>query len=159
VRQAIEAGVRCIEHGQLLDEPTVELLVEKQIWWSLQTFLDDRPSPFAEGSANRLKQLEMTGGTDKAYRLARKHKAKLAWGTDVLFDPAVAALRGRELAKCVRWFTPAEVLKLGVIQEGALADLLLVDGDPLAEIELVETPAKTFLVIVKDGKIYKNMAA
>jgi imidazolonepropionase-like amidohydrolase len=125
VRQAIEAGVRCIEHGQLLDEPTVELLVEKQIWWSLQPFLDDRTSPYAEGSPNRLKQLEMTGGTDKAYRLARKHKAKLAWGTDILFDPAVAALRGRELAKCVRWFTPAEVLKMATADN---AELLALSG-------------------------------
>jgi imidazolonepropionase-like amidohydrolase len=49
--------------------------------------------------------------------------------------------------------------KLGVIQEGALADLILVDGDPLADIALVENPDKTFLAIVKDGKIYKNVAA
>ena len=41
-------------------------------------------------------------------------------------------------------------------QEGALADLLLVDGDPLADIELVEDPARNFVVIMKDGKIYKN---
>jgi imidazolonepropionase-like amidohydrolase len=46
--------------------------------------------------------------------------------------------------------------KLGTIQEGALADLLLVDGDPLANIKLIEDPAKNFLVIMKDGKIYKN---
>jgi len=47
--------------------------------------------------------------------------------------------------------------KLGVVQEGALADLLLVDGNPLESIKLVENPAKTFLVIMKDGKIYKNI--
>ena len=41
VRQAIEAGVRCIDHGQLLDEPTVALIAEKGIWWSLQPFLED----------------------------------------------------------------------------------------------------------------------
>jgi imidazolonepropionase-like amidohydrolase len=46
--------------------------------------------------------------------------------------------------------------KLGTIQEGALADLLLVDVDPLANIKLIEDPAKNFLVIMKDGKIYKN---
>jgi imidazolonepropionase-like amidohydrolase len=47
--------------------------------------------------------------------------------------------------------------KLGVIEEGALADLLLVEGDPLANIRLVEDPAKNVLVIMKDGKIYKNL--
>jgi imidazolonepropionase-like amidohydrolase len=82
------------------------------------------------------------------------------------------------LAKMVRWYTPAEVLtmatennaellamsgprnpypgKLGVVEEGALADLLLVDGDPVANIKLVEDPGKNFLVIMKDGKIYKD---
>ena len=47
--------------------------------------------------------------------------------------------------------------KLGVIEEGALADLLLVDGDPLANYQLVADPANSFVVIMKDGKIYKNL--
>jgi imidazolonepropionase-like amidohydrolase len=46
--------------------------------------------------------------------------------------------------------------KLGVVQEGALADLLLVDGDPLARLELVADPGKNFVVIMKDGRVYKN---
>ena len=46
--------------------------------------------------------------------------------------------------------------KLGVVEEGALADLLLVDGDPIANIALIEDPARNFVVIMKDGKIYKN---
>ena len=46
--------------------------------------------------------------------------------------------------------------KLGVVEEGALADLLLVDGDPLADLDLVADPAKNFVVIMKDGKVYKN---
>jgi imidazolonepropionase-like amidohydrolase len=46
--------------------------------------------------------------------------------------------------------------KLGVVQEGALADLLLVDGDPIANIKLVEDPDRNFVMIMKDGRIYKN---
>jgi imidazolonepropionase-like amidohydrolase len=46
--------------------------------------------------------------------------------------------------------------KLGVVEEGALADLLLVDGDPIANIRLLDDPAKNLVVIMKDGKIYKN---
>ena len=46
--------------------------------------------------------------------------------------------------------------KLGVVEEGALADLLLVDGDPLQNLELLTNPAKAFVVIMKDGKVYKN---
>jgi len=178
VRQAIEAGVKCIDHGQLLDEATAQLMADKGVWWSLQPFTDDQPSAFAEGSPNRTKQLEMFGGTDTAYALAKKFKIKTAWGTDTLFNAENAAKQGAQLAKMVRWYTPAEVLrmatssnaqllalsglrspypgKLGVVEEGALADLLLVDGDPIANLKLIEDPAKNFVLIMKDGKIYKN---
>ena len=52
LRQAIAAGVKCIDHGQLLDDATAKLMAEKGIWWSLQPFTDDQPSAFPEGSAN-----------------------------------------------------------------------------------------------------------
>ena len=68
VRQALEAEVRCIGHGQLLDEPTAKLMAEKGVWWSRQPFVDDGLSPFPEGSPNRLKPLEMFGGTDTLER-------------------------------------------------------------------------------------------
>jgi imidazolonepropionase-like amidohydrolase len=178
VRQAIEAGVKCIDHGQLLDDATAKLMAEKGIWWSLQPFTDDRPSPFPEGSPNRATQLEMFGGTDAAYALAKKHGIKTAWGTDTLFDAKVAATQGSALTKMARWYTAAEVLRmatsvnaellalsglrspyagaLGVVKEGALADLLLVDGDPLSNLELIADPARNLLVIMKDGKVIKN---
>jgi imidazolonepropionase-like amidohydrolase len=47
--------------------------------------------------------------------------------------------------------------KLGAVEEGALADLLLVNGDPIANIKLIEDPEKNFIVIMKDGKIFKNI--
>jgi imidazolonepropionase-like amidohydrolase len=178
VRQAIEAGVLCIDHGQLLDDATAKLMAEKGVWWSLQPFVDDGRSSFAEGSPNRIKQLEMFSGTDTAYKLARKYKIKTAFGTDILFDAEAAATQGAQLATLLRWYTPAEVLKmatadnaqllalsgrrspydgrLGVVAEGALADLLLVDGDPLANIKLLGDPVRNLVVIVKDGKVYKN---
>jgi len=178
VRQAIAAGVICIDHGQLLDDDTARLMAEKGVWWSLQPFLDDGPSSFAEGSPNRRKQLEMFGGTDAAYALARKYGIKTAWGTDILFDAAAADGQGSSLAKMTRWYTPAEALKMatmdnadllalsglrspyegrvGVVRQGALADLLLVDGNPIENIALIEDPAKNFRVIMKDGRIYKN---
>jgi imidazolonepropionase-like amidohydrolase len=45
---------------------------------------------------------------------------------------------------------------LGIVEKHALADLLLVDGDPIANIDLVADPEKNFLVIIEDVKIYKN---
>ena len=124
------------------------------------------------------KALEVWAGTENAYRLAKKYKIKTAFGTDILFDAEAASRQGAYLAKMVRWYTPAEALKmatadngelmtlcgfinpypgkLGVVEEGALADLLLVDGNPVENINLVEDPGKNFLIIMKDGTIYKN---
>jgi len=179
IRQAIRAGVKVIEHGHLADADTARLMAEQGIWWSMQPFLDDEDAtPFPEGSSNRPDQLTITDGTETAYALAKRHGVRLAWGTDTLFSARLAARQGAQLAKMVRWFTPAEVLKmathdnaellalsgprnpypgrLGVVEQGALADLLLVDGDVLADISLLEDPAANLLVIMKDGTIYKN---
>lgn len=182
IQIAIRAGVKCIDHGQLADDATAKLMAETGTWWSLQPFLDDEDAiPFPEGSVNRAKQLIMTQGTANAYALAKKYKVKTAFGTDTLFDAKLATRQGAQLAKLARWYTSAEVLKMatgdnaellalsgprspyqgkiGVVEEGALADLLLVDGDPIADINLVANPEKNFLVIMKDGQIYKNNAS
>ena len=117
-------------------------------------------------------------GTDNAFKWAKKHHVKLAWGTDLMFVPAQNKNQNRDILKLQAWMTPAEALKLvthdnaqllalsgsrnpypgklGVVEEGALADLLLVDGNPIADLKVIEDPAKDFLVIMKDGKIYKN---
>lgn len=180
VRQAIDAGVKVIEHGQLLDEPTLKLMAEKGVWLSLQPFLDDQDSiPFPEGSVNRAKQLQMTAGTDNAYKWAKQYGVKTAWGTDTLFDARLATRQNAQLTKLTRWYSAAEVLrmttsgnaellalsgprnpypgKLGVVQEGALADLLLVSGDPLADLSVLEKPQQNFRVIMKNGAIFKHL--
>jgi imidazolonepropionase-like amidohydrolase len=154
------------------------LLADKNIWWSLQPFLDDEDAPPLSPQSHK-KALEVFAGTDNAYQLAKKYKVKTAFGTDILFDARIASRQGAVLAKMVRWYTPAEALemataengelmalsgfinpyagKLGVVEEGALADLLLVDGNPLENIKLVANPDKNFVVIMKDGVVYKNM--
>ena len=182
MQRAVAAGVKCIEHGHLMDDATARLLADKGVWLSMQPFLDDEDAfPFPAGSSSRAKQLAVAAGTDRAYALIKQYKLKAPFGTDVLFSTALAARQGAQLAKLTRWYSPAEVLTmatatngellrlsglrnpypgtLGVVQEGALADLLLVDGDPIATIELIEDPAKNFVVIMKDGKIFKNTLA
>ncbi len=178
IQQAIEAGVKCIDHGQLADEASARMMAENGVWWSMQPFLDDEyANPHPAGSPNRAKQLEVSNGTDRAYALAKQYNIKLAWGTDILFDPKMTKYQGAQLAKMVRWFEPPEVLKmathdnaqllalsgnrnpypgaLGVVEEGALADLLLINGNPLENINLIADPAN-MSVIMKDGRIYKN---
>src|SRR5262244_1148519 len=178
IRLAIAAGVKCIEHGFLMDEATAKLIADKGIWLSLQPLPDESRTGFPEGSVQREKADEVFPGIAKTYVLAKKYKIKTAWGSDVLFSRALAQRQGAILASLVGWYTPAEALimatstnaellalsgkrnpyrgKLGVVEVAALADLLLVDGDPLQDIYLVADPAKNFLVIMKDGKIYKN---
>jgi imidazolonepropionase-like amidohydrolase len=179
IRQAVAAGVKCIEHGQLIDEPTAKLLADNGIWWSLQPFLDDEDASPLENPVSQKKALEVFAGTDNAYNLAKKYNVKTAFGTDILFDARLTARQGAILAKMVRWYTPAEALKmatadngglmalsgfinpypgkLGVIEEGAIADLLLVDGNPLENIRLIADPDRNFLVVMKGGTIYKDI--
>jgi len=176
IQMAVAGGVRCVEHGQLMDDATAAMLAERGIWLCLQPFLDDEdaiPNP----AASRPKQLTMMAGTDTAYELAKRHGIKTAWGTDTLFDATLGPRQGKQLAKLTRWYTPAEVLRmgtsvnaellalsgerspypgaLGVVAEGALADLLLVDGDPLADISLIARPDEAFVAIMKDGALVK----
>jgi imidazolonepropionase-like amidohydrolase len=179
IQRAIAAGVQCIEHGQLMDEPTARLMAERGIWLSTQPFPDEAAKAFPPNSQEHAKALEVIAGTDRTYRLAKKYKLKTAFGTDILFSQSQAQQQGAMLAGLVRWYTPAETLvmatgtnaqllamsgnrypyagKLGVVDEGALADLLLVDGNPLENIQLIADPARNFLVIMKDGKVYKNI--
>ena len=79
---------------------------------------------------------QVVTGTDNVYALAKKYNIKTAFGTDVLFSRALAQRQG-----------------------AMLADLLLVEGNPLENIKLVADPAKNFLVIMKDGTVYKNTLA
>lgn len=177
IRQAVDAGVLSIEHGHLVDEATAELMAERGVWWSLQPFLAEHAKPPADPS-RQAKQEEVYAGTDRAYRLAIKYNIRTAFGTDILFDAERTKKQNALLVELRRWYSPAEVLrmatsvnaellafsgprspyagKLGVVEEGALADLLLVDGDPLTNLGLIADPHRNFVVIMKDGRVVKN---
>jgi imidazolonepropionase-like amidohydrolase len=178
IQRGISAGAKCIEHGFLMDEATAKLIAEKGVWLSAQPLPEEMRTGLPPGSVQRAKADEVWPGIARTYELAKKYKIKTAWGTDVLFSQALAQQQGAILASLVRWYSPAEALamatgtnaellalsgkrnpypgKLGVVERGALADLLLVDGNPLENINLIADPAKNFKVIMKDGKIYKN---
>ena len=177
---ALRAGVMSIEHGNLMTEETFQMMAEKGAWLSMQPIFNDEDAiPFPEGSVNQAKFVQVTDGTAKGIELAKKHKVKTAFGTDIIFDPELAAKHGKFLTKLKNWYTPYEILKmatstnaelvkmcgprdpypegaLGVIEEGAYADMILVDGNPLEDIDLVADAEKNFVVIMKDGVIYKN---
>jgi imidazolonepropionase-like amidohydrolase len=178
IQRAIAAGVKCIEHGFLMDETTAKLISEKGVWLSLQPLPEELRKGFPVGSVQRAKADEVWPGIAATYELAKKYKIKTAWGTDVLFSQTLARQQGAILASLVRWYSPAEALamatgtnaellalsgkrspypgKLGVVEQGAVADLLLVDGNPLENITVIADPAKNFKVIMKDGRLHKN---
>jgi imidazolonepropionase-like amidohydrolase len=103
---------------------------------------------------------------------------KVVHGTDILLDPGDGYAGGvKQMERLLEWFTPYEILTmstskpaelpklsgarnpypgdLGVVKEGAYADLLLVDGNPLDDLSAV-TGADNLKIIMKDGKISKN---
>src|SRR5262249_1465504 len=123
IRQAVAAGVKCIDHGQLIDESTAQLLANRGIWWSLQPLLDDEDQPPLANPVSQKKALQVYAGTDNAYKLAKQYKVKTAFGTDVLFDARIANRQGAILAKMVRWYTPAEALKMATADNGELIAL------------------------------------
>lgn len=175
VRRAIDAGVQCIEHGQLLDEETLKLMADRGVWLSLQTLMADSPNML---EARRIKRKPVIEGQDKVWPMAKRLGVKLAWGTDFLFEPGLNPEQNSYILKLQPWFTPAEILRmvthdnaqllalsgprapyageLGVVKEGALADLILVNGDPINRLELVADPEENFVVIMKDGVIEKG---
>ncbi len=178
VRRAIEAGVKVIEHGQMLDEETLALMVEHGVWLSAQTLRASTPDM---DPLRRAKRAPVIRGQARMWPMARELGVKIAWGTDFLFEPALNREQNAFILLLREWYSPAEILKLlthdnarllalsglrspyegrlGVIEEGALADLLLVRGNPLEDLELIADPERNFLLIMKDGGIFKNTLA
>ncbi|TXI81197.1 MAG: amidohydrolase family protein [Cupriavidus sp.] len=177
IQRAVRAGVRSIEHGQLADEETARIMAGEGVWWSLQPFFGDEDAN-AHDAAGHAKQRLVAEGTARAYELARKHNIKTAWGTDILFSPANLPNHARQLAKLTRFYAPLELLRMatgsngellkmsgsrntyggdvGVITPGALADMLLVEGDPTKDLDFL-TDADNLLVIMKGGVRVKDI--
>jgi len=175
----IEAGAKSMEHGFFIDDEVAQLMAENGVWWSMEPMQAEGPIAFHfESPVSTAKYNNLVKGLDQAIASAKKYKVKTAFGTDVLFDAELGKKQGVFLASMQKWYTPYESLKmatsdnaelvklcgprdpypgdLGVVKEGAFADLLLVDGNPLQNLDLVKDPEKNFVIIMKDGKIYKN---
>ncbi len=122
--------------------------------------------------------MEVATGTVRAFELGRALGTRMAFGTDILFNPAGASGQGRQLAKLTRFMSPLEALnmatgaagelmalsgdrspysgRLGVIAEGAHADLLVIDGEPEVDLSWLEDPGANLRLIMKGGRIAKD---
>ncbi|MCX2934875.1 amidohydrolase family protein [Mycobacterium sp. CVI_P3] len=178
IRRAVAAGVKSIEHGHLADEPTVALLAEREVWLSTQPFAEHDHGSFLDPDSAE-KNREICGGTPHVYEWATKHGVKLAWGTDLLFEPESVGRQSEMMARLGEYVSNIDALKmvtsgnaellrlagerdpyksarLGEITPGAWADMLLVDGDPTADLGVLADPDTGIAVIVKDGVVVKN---
>ena len=178
VRRAIDNGVRCVEHGQLMDEATLKLMKDKDIWLSPQvivfTFI---PKGYTEDQANKHRQAY--AGIDNMFTIAKKIGFdKIVFGSDIITDPDMIVRMNEEFKHRSKWFSNVEILrqatskggellamsgpknpypsKLGVIEVGAYADVLLINGNPLDDISILTNPSENLALIMKDGKVYKN---
>ncbi|MEE4119595.1 MAG: amidohydrolase family protein [Paracoccaceae bacterium] len=181
IQRALRAGVKSIEHGQLADTGTIRMMREEGAWWSIQPFLADEDANPKADSRQQAKQLEVAQGTVRAFEEGRAEGVNMAFGTDILMNPAGTASQGRQLAKLTRFMPPLEALRmatgaggellalsgerapydgrLGVIEEGAAADLLVVEGDPEAGLDWLDDPASNLPLILKGGVLMKDTLA
>jgi imidazolonepropionase-like amidohydrolase len=182
---ALNAGVRSIDHGMLIDDKTMALLKEKDAFLvpslGVGLFTPEELAFAWPTPAIKAKGARIIAGMENEIILAKKHGVKIGFGTD-FFGPnrEAYALQSQEFKARAKYFTGLEILKqatsinaaivamsgpmmnpyldgpLGVIEAGAYADLLLVNGNPLDNILLLTEPGKNLNLIMKDGKIYKN---
>ena len=179
VNQAIDGGVKSIEHGQLLDKATLERMAREGVWLSIQPFTECHESGLTE--AQNAKQAIVCKGTGQVYEWIKEiPDLKVVHSTDIFISPGPGigvSEQVEQMERLLDWFTPYEILKmstgnatellqlsgprnpypgvLGRVEKGALADLLLVKGNPLEDLKMV-TDRENIKVIMKDGVIYKN---
>ena len=179
IQRAIAAGVQCIEHGHLMDEATAKLMADKGVWLSIQPFVSDEDTVPLSGQSRINLRCRSFAGTNTAYPLAKAHKLKTAFGSDMLFsaqkadasgdhaDPSQALVRKRRhpedgdrrpMANC--WRCPGRAIPIpGSSASSRRARSPTSSSSTairIANIALIENPEKNFLIIMKDGKIYKD---
>ncbi len=175
IKRALLAGAKCIEHGHLIDEEAMKLLKEKGAFIVPQSNWADLPL-IASPSMHKFKLVQQ--GAIREMDLAKKYGVKVAFGTDNFGNIGIENAAFDEFISRKKWYKSIEILKqatslnaelfalcgklnpypmpLGVIKVGAYADLLIYEGNPLDNIDIVTKPQQTLKLIMKDGKIYKN---
>lgn len=177
IRRAIDNGVRSIEHANLVDRETLKYMKEKGAWLSPQVLVF-KSEIRGLTPDQQAKQRQALDGVDQLMTMAREVGFEnIVFGADVVTNLDALAGISEEFTLRTRWFKPAEILRqatskagellalsgprnpygtLGVIRQGAVADILVVDGDPLEDISVLANPSQNLRLIMKDGKIYKN---
>jgi len=183
VNRVLDAGGRCIEHGFLVSEQTLLRMKELDAVMSLQPYaaveIFKEPEKLLGFNAeNQRKARQVRDGADQMLQWVAKHKVQTFAGAD-LWQEGLITKTPDDMVLRKRWFPDVEILRqntssagkwlaksgtknpyregpLGVIQEGAYADMLLVEGNPVADVTLIADWRNNIKLIMKDGEIYKN---
>ncbi len=177
IKRAIEAGVKTIEHGHLMNAEDAKLMAKKGVILSTQVQVMDQLKPLYTDPVRKAKLKESLDGMDNMFKLAKKYKVKIAYGTDLLFSYEGRKQQLKDLTLRKEWFDSADIMiqatgnggevvalcgkrnpfgKLGVIEKGAMADVLIYNKNPLEDVSIVEDYENNLKLIMKDGKVYKN---
>jgi imidazolonepropionase-like amidohydrolase len=184
VNRAIDAGVRVIEHNFLVSEKTIKRMKKEgvalsaQAVMSLEAFGDPDSITFFSAD-QKIKAKSVNAGATQMFKWARKHKVLIVTGGD-MFGPAYNTRQADNMVWMKKvGFTDLEIMKmgtssaaevlswsggmnpykdgpLGVVKAGAYADLIIVKGNPLKDVSILNDYKETFKVIMKDGKVLKN---
>lgn len=181
VRAAVEAGVKCIDHGPFITEETMKFMAERGVYLA-PTARIALTTPESLGLppgivADKLRQVNEGAANQLVW--AKRHGVKVVFSTDQFGAPEIFPVQSQEFLTLAEHFDPVDVLRiatsttaelfelsgplhpyrkgsLGVIAEGAYADLLIVEGNPLEDATILADYENNLRVIIKDGVVYKN---
>jgi imidazolonepropionase-like amidohydrolase len=173
VTRAVQAGVRSIEHGNLIDEATAKVMKQEGVWLvpTLATYaaLGDEGQKLG-WSAAMLEKLERVRDQGiEAIRIAKAHGVPIAFGTDLL--GVMHERQSEEFLLRRAALSPVEILqgatisaarllgqegRIGSLVPGAWADLLIVEGDPTRDVSVLSRPEDSLKLVMKAGKVYRN---
>jgi imidazolonepropionase-like amidohydrolase len=176
ISRLLKLGVRTIEHGNLLDEANCAEFVEHDAYLvpTLSTYQAIATEGLEAGMASELqaKVHDVLDAGAKAVELAYNNGVKMIYGTDLLGTshrhqlnefslrsrvvPAADLIRSATCMAAEAFMAEGD---FGVICAGARADLLIVDGNPLDDISVLQEPERNLVAIMKGGRFYKNNLA
>lgn len=176
ITRAAHAGIRTVEHGNLIDEPAAKLMKDKGMFLvaNLVAYyaMKERASEYGM-SADMLQKNDMViEGALRSLEICKRAGVPVAYGTDLLGQLQVD--QGREFLLRSEVLTPIEIIrqattvgaqvvrmegKLGTITPGAYADLLVVNGNPLKDLGVFQNQGRDLHAIMKNGKFHKQQLA
>ena len=181
-KMALDGGVKSLEHASLIAEDTVKRLVDLDAWVCPQSFIVSQPvegNPTFTDPIQKRKFARAKEGTQNAFKWFKQYGANVAWGTDMFGSREAFDNTNKEFVTRTAYYSNVEVLqqatsangellalsnlkhpypgaKLGVIEKDAYADLLIVDGNPIDDMNVMLDYENNFKLIMKDGKVYKS---